>query len=326
MLSASARQARRVGRITDGYVLEDGPHSVWARVAGLAGEQYGVIATGQLLGLGVGERAMRRWAADARLHRLHRGVYAVGHLALTARSRELAAVLACGPGALLSHRSAGAAHDLLRHFAPIEVTAPRSREGHGGFVLHRSRCVVSQDRTELHAIPTTSVARTLVDLADILTEKRLADALHEAEVQRLFDLNAIESTLARLPGRRGRHRLRRVLSQYGSGPQRTRSEAERRFLELIARHDLPPPESNVQRAGYELDFLWPGAGLGVEVDGEAFHHTVRAYHSDRRRDRELAVIDIQVIRVTWLDLTVGQAALVDDLRRLLRDRGALPRC
>lgn len=315
-----------MGRKTHGYREEYGPHSRWAAVALLAKDQFGVISTTQLLALGMGREAIRRWVADGRLHRLHRGVYAVGHLALTLRSRELAAVLACGPGALLSHRSAGAAHDLRRHTSPIEVTAPRSREGHSGFVLHRSRCLEPEDATDVDGIATTSVARTIVDLADVLTEKRLADAVHEAEVRRVFDLTAIQSTLDRLPGRRGRHRLRRVLAQYGGGPQRTRSEAERRFLELVVAHRLPTPLSSVQRAGYELDFLWPDAGLGVEVDGEAYHHTVRAYHSDRRRDRKLAVVDIQVIRVTWLDLTVGQAALMADLRRLLRHDSAQPRC
>ncbi|CAN5505487.1 DUF559 domain-containing protein [soil metagenome] len=284
-----------------------------------------MVSAVELRDLGASGDVVTRWLGQGRLYRLHRGVYAVGHLALTLRSRELAAVLACGPGALRSHRSAGAAHDLRRHTSPIEVNAPRSRESHSGFVLHRSRCLEPEDATSVDGIATTSVARTLVDLADVLTEKRLADAVHEAEVRRVFDLTAIESTLGRLPGRRGRHRLRRVLAQYGGGPQRTRSEGERRFLELVAVHRLPTPLSSVQRAGYELDFLWPDAGLGVEFDGEAFHHTVRAYHSDRRRDRKLAVVDIQVIRITWHDLTAGQETLVRDLRDLLHD-SALPRC
>jgi very-short-patch-repair endonuclease len=141
-----------------------------------------------------------------------------------------------------------------------------------------------------------------VDLAEVVSERRLGDAVNEAEVRRLFDLGSVEATLARLPRRRGRHRLRRVLAAYSSDPSFTRSRAERLFLRLCAAHALPRPSTCVSLAGHEVDAYWPDARLAVEFDGEAFHRTNRAFHGDRRRDRRLAALGIQVIRVTWPDL------------------------
>lgn len=283
----------------------------------MAGRQFGVVSTEQLLGLGLSPRSITRMAADGRLHRVHRGVHAVGHLAVTLRSRELAAVLAGGPAALLGHRSAGAAHGLMRPTNRIEVTAPRSRVGHDGFVLHTSRCLEPQDRTEVHGIPTTTVARTIVDCAETCTEKQVGDIVHAAEVQQLFDLAAVREVQSRLPGRTGRHLLNRVLSRYEPSPRVTRSEGERRFLELCERNGLPLPQTQVAVAGYEIDCLWPHARLAVEFDGEAFHYNTRSYYSDRLRDRKLKVADIEVIRVTWRDLEPDPSDLVADLRALL---------
>jgi very-short-patch-repair endonuclease len=254
-----------------------------------------------------------------RLHRLHRGVYAVGHVALTQRARELAAVLAAGPNALLSHRSAGALWGLLRSAPEIEVTTERSRETRSGFTVHRSRRIDPQDRSERDGVPVTSVARTLVDLADVLSERRIADAFHEAEVQRLFDLQAVHETIERLPGRRGRHKLRRTLSAYDGLNPHTRSEAERRFLKICEEHDLPKPEANASIHGYEVDFVWRAQRLAVEVDGKAVHHTARAFQQDRQRDRALAALGIQVVRVTWRDLDAA-AALARQLQVILARR------
>jgi hypothetical protein len=148
---------------------------------------------------------------------------------------------------------------LIRSGSPrIEVTAPRGRRPRGGITVHRSRLIHPDDRAVVDCIPVTSVARTLVDLADVLSEPRLADALKEAEVLRLFDLTALEATLGRLPGRRGRHRLGRVLAEYSPEPRFTRTQIERRFLRLCAKHDLPLPDVNLWIAGHEVDFYWPG--------------------------------------------------------------------
>lgn len=240
-------------------------------------------------------------------------------MAVTARGRQLAAVLACGPGALLSHRSAAELWGLGPSPRRIEVTAPRSRRGRAGIVVHRSRSVQAPDVAVEDGIPITSVARTLIDLADVLPERRLADAVHEAEVRRLFDLTSVEAALGRLAGRRRHAHLRRVLAAYSPGAGLTRSEAERRFLELCASGGLPAPEMNVSIHGLEVDFLWRAADLAVEVDGAASHHTRRAFHDDRRRDRLLAARSIQVVRVTWRDL-LDHAALGVELAAILAAR------
>jgi hypothetical protein len=236
------------------------------------------------------------------LLQVHAGVFAVGHAALTADSRRLAAVMACGPKALLSHRAAASAQGLLASSPQFEVTVPRGTAPKPGIVIHRSRLIHPEDRAGVRGIPVTSVARTLVDLADVLSEERLARAVHEAEVRRVLDLHAIERTLTRLPGRTGRHRLRRVLVAYRPEPHFTRSSAERRFLGLCERHGLPPPAANAWVAGYELDAYWADVRVAVEIDGAEAHQTRRAFREHRARDRRLAAAGIHVVRITWPDL------------------------
>jgi len=219
-------------------------------------------------------------------------------MALTRRSHYLAAVLACGTDALLSHRTAGVLWGLLQTCTQIEVTAPRGRKQRPGITVHRSRLIHLDDRALVDAIPVTSVARTLVDLADVLTERRLADAVHRAEILRLFDLTALEQARDHVPGRAGRHRLRRVLASY---QPRDENALQQRFLDFCAAHHLPTPQTQTQVGPYTIDFLWPEAGLAVETDGAGTHHTRRAFYADRKRDRALAAAGIQVIRVTWPD-------------------------
>jgi very-short-patch-repair endonuclease len=258
--------------------------------------------------------------AAGRLHRLHQGVYAVGHVAITSGGLDLAAVLACGSGALLSHRSAAVHWLVVRHAPRYEVTVPGRRVDRPGIVARGTRSLTEEDVAVIDGIPVTSPARTLVDLADVLSEQRLADTVHEAEVQRLLDVREVEAALSRVPGRRGGHRLRRVIAAYDGGPPMTRSEAEVRFLRLCAEHAIATPQSNVLLGGYEVDFHWPEARLVVEVDGAEAHHTRRAFHEDRRRDRTLAALGVQVLRVTWRDLGGGGAALAQEVRRVLLAR------
>ncbi len=211
--------------------------------------------------------------------------------------------------------------DLIRHTGAIEVSTPRSRKPQNGFVLHRSCSLTEADRATVAGIPTTSVARTLVDLADVLNERRLARAVNEAEVQRVFDLTAIDEVLSRVPGRTGRHRLHRVLEAYRPGPPVTRSDNERRFLEICETHGIQMPQSNASRAGYEPDFLWPDHGLAVEMDDPAIHYTIQSYYSDRRRDRKLAPHGIQVIRVTPLDMD-DEPQLAGEIKDILAAKAA----
>jgi predicted transcriptional regulator of viral defense system len=158
-------------------------HSSDGAIAALAAGQHGVVSVAQLLDAGLSRDAIDIRARSGRLHRLYRGVYAVGHTALTQRSRELAAVLSCGRHAVLSHRSAGARLGLVRSPAWIEVTAPRACKPRAGVVVHRSRRLHPEEREVVEGIPVTSIARTLVDLAEVLDERRLAQAVQEAEVR-----------------------------------------------------------------------------------------------------------------------------------------------
>jgi very-short-patch-repair endonuclease len=287
----------------------------WDELIGdLAGRQHGVVSLAQLRALGLTRHRVEARIAARRLRRLHRGVYAVGHDALTWSAHLIAAVFACGAGALASHRAAGAVHGLLRA-ERIEVTARPGCKPKVGITIHHSRRIQGEDRAVIDAIPVTSVARTLVDLADVLSEERLAKAIHRAETLRVFDLDALERAV--VPGRRGRHRLLRVLAEYHPEPHLLRSEAERRLKELCSSHSLPQPQFNVNLHGYEVDAYWPEAALILEFDGAATHRTTRAFHEDRRRDRALAAQGVQSIRVTWPDLGPG---LMEELRAILRRR------
>jgi len=152
-----------------------------------------------------------------------------------------------------------------------------------------------------------------------LTDRRLGAAVNEAEVQRQFDLTTVKATLERLPGRTGRHRLKRVLAAYTEPLGYSITEAERRLLSLCKRYGLPQP-SRIHLAGYELDFYGHDARLAIEVDGAPFHRTRRAFHEDRRRDRRLAAVGIQVARVPWLDLTARAAEVAAELSAIRRQR------
>lgn len=289
------------------------PEALGRRIEALATRQGGVVSRSQLLQLGLSPDGIARRHARRELIRLHQGVYAVGHRRLTSRARELAAVISCGPDALLSHRSAGSRHGLLRSTSPrIEVSVPRGRRSRPGIVVHRRRVLGPDDRVVLEDIPMTSVARTIVDLASSPELGRMLDAAERAAT---LDVAAIEAALGRLPTQPGRGRLLRLLARYRSEPAFTRSEAERRFAALCRRHGLPMPQVNLWIEGYEIDFFWADAALAVEVDGRAFHGGTRAFHEDRRRDRALLAAGIQTARVTWADL-LDPSHLADELRQI----------
>lgn len=220
-----------------------------ALIAELAARQHGVVWAAHLRGLGLTPPGIEARVRARRLFRVHRGLYAVGHTALTPRGRELAAVLACGPGARLSHRSAASLWALLRSSGRrIDVTAPRSRKPRAGITLHRSRSIHPDDVDRFDGIPVTSVARTLVDVAGGLSRADLAEAVNNSVVLGLFDLGSVHATLDRLPGRRGAGRLHDVLQTYVPEPRFTRSTAERLLLRLCHEHGLPrPPDERVDR-------------------------------------------------------------------------------
>jgi hypothetical protein len=222
----------------------------------------------------------------------------------------MAAVLACGPDAALSHRSAAALWGLIRHHAPIDVTAPTDRR-HQGIALHRSR-LAETDVTRHYGIPITSPARTLADLAHILDPAVLARAVNDARLRHLTSLDAIAAQL-----RSGRAtKVLGDLTKRPTGP--TRSVFEDAFLAFCDRHDLPRPEVNATVAGYEVDALWRPQRLIAELDGRAFHGD---FERDRDRDAELLAAGHRVVRVTWRRLATSAAREAARFRRLL---GATP--
>jgi very-short-patch-repair endonuclease/predicted transcriptional regulator of viral defense system len=296
-------------------------------IAGLAVRQHGVVALAQLRELGLSARAVQARAARGRLHRLYRGVYAVGHVALTVQGRRMAAVLACGPAAVLSHRSAAAAWGLRpTSRARLEVsTTARGCRGAAGIDVHRPRRIEPEDVDELDGVPITSVARTLVDLAAVLGPDALERAVHQAEVLQLLDVRQVDAALARSAGRRGTGRLRAIVRE--PSPGTTRSELEERFLALCRLARLPVPRLNLNlptsEGLVEVDACWPMAQLVVELDGAAAHRTSRAFHADRRRDAALAAQGYVVVRLTWERVTREADAVADEIRRILARRRAV---
>lgn len=288
-------------------------------VARVATRQYGVVSRHQLLALGLGSEAIKRRLAAGRLHSIHRSVYAVGHRSLGAHGRWMAAVLAAGRGALLSYRSAAALWQLRPALnVRIDVSVlGRARRRRAGLLIHVTRSLSDADRTIRDRIPVTSVARTLLDLAEVISERQLTRAVEEAERMGLLDLRAVEDVCRRGWGRRGLGSLRRVAgNQYGPPPQ-TRSELERAFLDFCADHHLPRPVLNATFNGLEVDALWKAERLIVELDGFAFHRTRAAFERDRARDAELQLAGFRVLRITHRRLTREAKEVARGLKALL---------
>ncbi|HVP02558.1 MAG TPA: type IV toxin-antitoxin system AbiEi family antitoxin domain-containing protein [Solirubrobacteraceae bacterium] len=312
-----------MGRVADTDRPRSGP-PLDARIAALAARQHGVITVAQLRELGLSTRAAGHRVAAGRLHRMHRGVFAVGHHRVSLAGVRMAAVLACGRGARLAGRSAGALWGVLPAGAgPIEVTTPqRGRSGPRGVLVHRTRVLAPDDTAIVDGIPVTSLARTLVDLAGVLDEDRLERAVHEAEVLRVLDVPEVIAAIDRLPGRRGTGRLRALLAQPSPGP--TRRELERRFLALCRAGAIPQPRLNATVALperlTEVDALWSRERLVVELDGAGAHLTRRAFETDRRRDAMLAAEGYVVVRLTWRRVVHEQEATLAELRRILAVR------
>jgi very-short-patch-repair endonuclease len=285
------------------------------RLAALAERQHGVVSREQLRRLGLGEHGIARRVRSGRLHRLYRGVYSVGHPVLGREGRWMAAVLAGGPGAVLSHASAGSLWDIRASGATrIDVTIPQrgGRRERPGLRVHRSRRLGRHEVTLRRRIPVTTLARTLLDLADVLDAQALKRVVDEAEYLRLLDMAAVHSAIARNPGRAGAK-----LTRAARGPlELTRSAAESLFLAVVERHGLPRPRVGVEVGGYEVDFYWPDANLIVELDGFAAHGTRKRFENDRRRDRRLARAGLQTIRLTPTALSYEEDAIAEELGAL----------
>ena len=291
------------------------------RLAEMAGRQHGVVARWQLAPLGFSVDMIKSRLRRGSLQPLQRGAYAVGHRALTPSARWMAAALAGGPEAVLSHRSAGQLWGIFpkSSIAP-EVTRPTAGRARSGTVLHRS-ALPADEKTICEGIPVTTVPRTLVDLAGILTQRQLERAWNEIEVRQLWDPLSVTTLLERHPGRRGAAMLRRLIN--GDRPADiTRNDLEEGFLTLVIdRFGLPRPRMNahlvLRGKFYEVDCLWERQRLVAELDGAAVHRTRAAFESDRERDRILLAEGFWVTRVTWDQMRETPAEVAADLDRIL---------
>jgi very-short-patch-repair endonuclease len=292
----------------------------------LMGRQHGVASLAQLAALGLAAGAVRYRVRVGRLYRIHRGVFALSPQ-LSKRGRWMAAVLACGQGAVLSHRSAADLWGLRANSrAAIDVTVARQRgRRRRGIDVHRADTLVPADITVRDGIPCTTVARTLLDLAEVVNRRQLKAACRQAEVLGLFDLRAIDELLERAHGRRGAKPLRTVVAKLAPEPAFTRSDLELRFLALCKRATLPRPQVNrwveLPDGGDEVDFTWPERKLAVETDGWETHRTRSAFEEDRRRDQRFALAGWRVIRFTWRQILDDPGEVEAVLHRLLGQEG-----
>jgi very-short-patch-repair endonuclease len=291
------------------------------RIGDLAEQQHGVVGRWQLELLGIGRRPIQRRLDCGALHRLHQGVYAVGHRALTIEARWMAAVLACGPGAVLSHRSAGQLWGIVpRRDGVPEVTRPGFFRQRAGILCHRSS-IPLDEIGELLKIPVTSAPRTQLDLAGMVSQRELERAMHEAEVHRLTDRLSLPDLLARYPRRRGAATLRGLLAAKAPAGE-TQTDLEELFVEFLDAHGLPRPRLNatlpIRGRLLRPDCMWLEQRLIAELDGRDVHRTDRAFESDRQRDRMLLAEGWRSTRITWRQLQGEPAAIAADLRGLLR--------
>lgn len=311
-----------------------------AAIAQLAGAQRGLVTRRQLAALGVTRGAIEHRLARGRLHRVHRGVYLVGHGVAPAGAVILAAVLACGPGAVGSHVTAavwwriwprwvrarweppGGMRPRSTGQAPnpaLHVTLPGRRCRREGIRAHFVPALDRRDVAVKDGVPVTAPARTLIDCSATASRPEIEALVNEARVLRLVTDESLQAALSRAGSRRGAAGLADVLAAE-SGPSITRSEAERRLLRLVAAAGLPRPETNVHIGRHIVDALWRAPRLIVEVDGFAFHGSRAAFERDRRRDADLAAQGWRVIRVTWRQLVEQPHAVIARLAQALATR------
>lgn len=275
----------------------------------LAARQHGVVTRPQLISIGFSSDMIDRRIEAGLLRPLHRGVYLVGPVT-PPLAQEIAAVLACGERAYLSHRSAAKVWSLTPYLPnprTAEVTVIARDPRPPGIRVHRARSLKPDEITTYKRIPITTPARTFLDLAPELTPRQLERSYAEGLRRRLIRPAAVAALVDRHPGRRGIAAVRSVLE---TDPAFTRSEAEERFLALIRQADLPTPEVNATLGPYEIDFLWRNERLAVEVDSWRYHSDRKAFEDDHRRGADLAAWGFRVSRVTWRQMADNPVAVI----------------
>ena len=284
----------------------------------MAEAQHGIATRRQLRELGFSSDSIQRYLAVGRLHPLHAGVYSVGHRLLTLKGRWMAAVLACGDGAMMSHRDAGAHWGISAlGVGDIDVLVPgRRRSSRKGIRIHQVRSFDARDRKIQEGIPVTGVARTLFDLAEVLNPRQLRYAWQQAERLRLLDIRQVERLCDGATGRRGVGTLRKLLADRSEPPD-VRSKLEERFPPFCDTYAIRRPAFNVAIGPYTVDALWADARLIVELDSRAFHSDPAAFEHDRARDADLQLWSYRVIRITWRRLESEPAEVARIIRTLL---------
>ncbi|HEU4977051.1 MAG TPA: DUF559 domain-containing protein [Baekduia sp.] len=274
------------------------------RVIGeLARRQHGVVARSQLLAAGISRDLIDIRLRSGRLLSLHRGVYALGHDRLRPEGRWMAAVLAVGRGAVLSHHHAAANWGLRPpEGSRIHVTLPgrAGRVRRAGVRIHRPELFDPADAGVHGGIPTTTVERTLLDLAVVLPGRELEQLVRSASRRRRFDLRKLVAVVDRHPTHRGvRETTAMIVRMHGRGTEDLRSRMETRFLQLCDDHGIPRPMVNGHVEGERVDFAWPAARLVIETDGFEWHMTPAQFAADRARDQLLTLAGHRVVRFTW---------------------------
>lgn len=311
-----------VDRISDYMAGQSAPPQlVLARIATV---QHGVVSRAQIDALGVDEGFADRWLAAGRLHRVHGGVYAVGHEALARPGRWMAAVLAAGEGAALSHLSAAVLWGLLEWASSIvhvvvEGSTSRRRPG---LAMHRTRHLPPEHRGEMHGVPVTSPHRTLIDCASMLSRRRLRHAVEAAGRSGRLDVRSLIALCDASTGKRGVGTLRRIAIGQRGDVAATKSPPESAFLRLCMAHRLPEPLVNSPLHGYEVDFYWPHARLVVEIDTYTYHRSWAQRQRDLERDAALAVRGEEVVRFTRERVEGAADAVAAQVAALLEMRAA----
>jgi len=291
--------------------------------------QHGVVARWQLLEIGFSANAINHRVANGRLHPVCRGVYAVGRPNLTRKGRWMAAVLSCGPGAVLSHESAAALWE-IRPFRrrPTDVSVPApSLPRRPGIAVHRRKTLAADDVCTRDNIAVTSPLLTLVDLATRIRTAQLEAAINEADKRDLIDPEELRSGLDGMPGRRGVRLLKRALDRRTF--RLTDSELERRFLSIVRSAGLPMPDTGRVVNGFKVDFLWPNLELVVETDGLRYHRTPAQQARDRTRDQTHTMSGLAPLRFTHAQIRYEPRCVERTLRavalRLAEDVGVRSR-
>ena len=311
-----------------GVVEVDGlaqvPRTEWDRgIAAVAERQHGIVTHRQLRAIGLGASTIRARVGRGWLVPMHRGIYALGYRPLESWGHWLAAVLACGPGAALSHAAAAMALAIRKSAAGvIDVTAPaRTGKRRHGIRVHSAARLRASSVTVVNGVPVTSVARTLIDLAGVVRQSAAEYAIHQAQVKGLLDRAELLDELDFAGTRAGSAVVRRVLSLSPLEEDDVKSSLERRMLRLCRRAALPTPAVNRWIAlggdGFEVDLCWPAQRLIVEVDSARFHEDERAARNDPNRDRRLMLAGWRVVRVHERDLDARPDEVIRQLRELL---------